>query len=275
MRIYDQGSGPPLIVIPGVQGRSEWFTPTFHALKSSCRTISFTLAGDIGSGRKLDPALGFENYLQQVDEVFARTGLARAAICGISYGGLLAVRYAALRPERVSALIIASSPGPGWKPDIVQAAYIANPWRKALAFVATSPGRVWPEARCACGPSGALGFLVRHGVRAAIAPMTPSLMAARIVESQAIDFGLDCAAVQAPTLVISGEPHLDRIVPVESTRKYAEMIRGASYLMLKNTGHLGMVTRPAEWSALVSRFVLEQQAGDHAGDGTQAMGTSC
>jgi pimeloyl-ACP methyl ester carboxylesterase len=234
VRIYDQGSGPPIVVIPGVQGRSEWFTPTLDALKSTCRTISFTLAGDIGSGRKLDPALGFENYLRQLDEVFARTRLARASVCGISFGGLIAVRYAALRPDRVTSLVIASSPGPGWKPDQVQAAYIANPWRKALTFVATSPGRVWPEVRGACGPAGGLNFLARQGVRAAIAPMTPSLMAARILESQAIDFSLDCAAVQAPTLVISGEPHLDRIVPVESTRKYAEMIRGAKYVMLRS-----------------------------------------
>ena len=257
VRIYDQGSGPPLIVIPGVQGRREWFAPTFAALKSKCRTISFTLAGDIGSGRALDPNLGFDNYLRQVDEVFERTGLTRAAVCGISFGGLIAVRYAALRPERVAALVIASSPGPGWKPDPLQAAYIAHPWRKALTFVATAPTRIWSEVTAACGPVGGISFLARHGARAVVAPMTPGLMAGRIVESQAIDFSLDCVAVRAPTLVISGEPHLDRIVPVESTRKYAEMIRGAQYVMLERTGHLGMVTRPAEWTDLVSRFVSQ------------------
>ena len=86
MRIYDQGSGPPLIVVPGVQGRWEWFTPALAALNGRCRTISYTLAGDLGSGRKLDPALGFENYMRQLDELFASTGLTRAALCGISYG---------------------------------------------------------------------------------------------------------------------------------------------------------------------------------------------
>ena len=259
VRIYDRGSGPPLIVVPGVQGRREWFAPTFDALSSRCRTISFTLAGDLGSGRKLDPALGFENYLRQVDEVFERTGLTRAAVCGISYGGLIAVRYAALRPERVSALVIASSPGPGWKPDPLQAVYIAHPWRKALTFVATAPGRIWGEVTAACGFAGGISFLARHGARALAAPMTPGLMAGRILESQAIDFSLDCVAIEAPTLVISGEPHLDRIVPVESTRKYAEMIRGAQYVMLERTGHLGMVTRPSEWTDLVSRFVSQHQ----------------
>ena len=55
MRIYDQGSGPPLIVVPGVQGRWEWFTPALAALADRCRTISYSLAGDLGSGRRLFP----------------------------------------------------------------------------------------------------------------------------------------------------------------------------------------------------------------------------
>jgi len=260
VRIYDRGSGPPIIVIPGVQGRFEWFAPTFAALRANCRTISYTLAGDLGSSRRLDPTLGFENYLQQVDEIFERTGLTQAAVCGISYGGLVAVHYAASRPERVSALVIASSPGPGWKPDPRQAGYIAHPWRKALPFVATAPGRIWPEVHEARGSLGALSFLARHGLRAATAPMIPGLMAARILESQSIDFSADCAAVRCPTLVVSGEPHLDRIVPVDSTRKYAEMISGAKYVMLERTGHLGMVTRASEWAALVAPFVT------HPGD---------
>ena len=245
------------MVIPGVQGRWEWFTPAFHKLKSRCRTISYTLAGDFGSGRQLDPSLGFDNYLHQLDDVLERAGLARAALCGVSFGGLIAVRYAALRPERVTSLIIASSPGPGWKPDPRQASYIAHPWRKSLTFVATSPGRIWPEVHAACGTAGALSFLARHGLRAATAPMIPGLMAARIVESQVLDFSIDCTAVKAPTLVVTGEPHLDRIVPVESTRKYQEMIRGAKHVTLERTGHLGLVTRPAEWSARVGRFVTE------------------
>ena len=255
MRIYDQGSGPPIVVIPGVQGRFEWFTPAFAALRSSCRTISYSLAGDLGSGRRLDPKLGFENYLQQLDEVFEKAGLKQATVCGISYGGLIALRYAASRPRRVSALILASSPGPGWTPDAIQAGYIAHPWRKTLSFVATAPGRVWPEVQEARGPAKGLSFLARHGLRAATAPMIPGLMAARIVESQRIDFSADCCAVHCPTLVVSGEPHLDRIVPVESTRRYVEMIPGAKYVMVEKTGHLGMVTRPADWAAAVAPFV--------------------
>ena len=256
MRIYDHGSGRPLIVVPGVQGRYEWFRPALDRLQSRCRTVSYTLAGDVGSGRRLDPGLGFENYLRQLDDVFTQTGLTRAAVCGISYGGLIALRYAACRPERVSALILASAPSPGWSPNPDQRGYIERPWLRAPRFVATSPLRVWPEVRAAFpSPGAAVAFLARYALRIATAPMIPSLMAHRIRQQQRIDFSGDCPAVRAPTLVIAGEPHLDRIIPVENTRRYVDMIPGARYVELERTGHLGLVTRPDAWASLVADFV--------------------
>jgi pimeloyl-ACP methyl ester carboxylesterase len=253
---YDRGSGPPVIVIPGMQGRWEWIRPGLNALASRCRTLSYTLAGDFGSGWKLDPARGFDNYIRQLDDVFARTGLKRAAVCGISYGGAIALRYAACRPERVAALILVSAPAPGWRPNPIQSAYLAQPWRRAPKFVLTSPQRIWPEVLTALGsvPSG-LAFLARHGLRVAAAPMIPGLVAARILEQQALDFSGDCAAVRAPTLIVSGEPGLDRIVPVESTRAFREMISGAKHVTIERTGHLGPVTRPSVWANTIADFV--------------------
>ena len=46
------------------------------------------------------------------DAVLDRAGLERAAICGISLGGMVALRYAAVRAGRVSALVLVSVPGP-------------------------------------------------------------------------------------------------------------------------------------------------------------------
>src|SRR5262245_583820 len=121
--MLDVGHGPPLIVIPGVQGRWEWMQPAIAALERRCRTITYTLSGDFGSGARPDPSLGFDTFIQQLDEVFERARLERAALCGVSYGGLIALRYAATRPERVSALVFTSSPAPGWKPTLRQSRY--------------------------------------------------------------------------------------------------------------------------------------------------------
>lgn len=244
------------MVVPGLQGRWEWSRPMLRVLARQCRVISYSLSGDIGSGRKVDPALGFENHLRQLDEVFERTGIERAAICGVSFGGFVALRYAVTRPERVSALVLASAPGPGWTPTAQQARWIARPWLSAPAFVATSPLRVWPEVTAAFDTwRDRFGFLIGQGLRVLSAPMIPSLMSSRILEAQQIDFTADCGRVEAPTLVISGEEPLDRVVPVRVTRRYVSLIRGARYEMLGGTGHLGSLTQPERFARVLADFV--------------------
>ena len=254
--MFDQGSGPPIVVIPGVQGRWEWMWPALRELQKSCRTISYTLCGDLGSGMRLDPDLGFENYLRQLDSILDRTGIRRAAVCGVSYGGFVALRYAATRPERVSSLIFVSAPSPGWVPSTRQARYIARPWLFAPAFVAAAPLRLWPEIHSALSDwRSRLAFMATHSVRVLAAPMLPSLMASRVALQQALDFQPDCACVTAPTLIVTGDDGLDRVVPVDVTRRYLSMIPGARYERIERTGHIGMLTQPALFARIVSGFV--------------------
>jgi pimeloyl-ACP methyl ester carboxylesterase len=256
MRLYQAGSGPALIVLPGIQGRWEWLRPALAQLQTRCTTVSYSLCGDFGSGCRLDSGRGFESYMDQLDRVFDAARLERAAVCGISYGGFLALRYAATRPERVTALVLTSSPSPGWEPNPVQRSYLEHPLRATPRFVLTSPLRIWPEIKAAF-PSipDRIAFLAGHGFRVATAPMKPALMASRIRQQQQIDFCPDCALVRVPTLVVTGEPHLDRIVPAENTMQYVEMIPGATHYRLERTGHLGLLTRPELYAAVVGDFV--------------------
>src|SRR4051812_22199679 len=100
--MFDKGTGPPLVVIPGVQGRWEWMSPALEALAPQCRTISYSLRA----------VTRFADLLAQVDEILDARGVGQAAICGVSFGGRVAAAYAAARPERVRALILVSVPGP-------------------------------------------------------------------------------------------------------------------------------------------------------------------
>ena len=258
---YDKGSGPTLIVVPGIQGRWEWLKPTLDAMSARCRVVSYSLAGDFGSKRPVDEALGFEDYVRQLDEVLAATGAARAAICGVSYGGLIALRYAATRPARVTSLILVASPAPGWKPNVRQQRYVRRPWLMAPAFVATGPLRLWPEIVAAFDtPLQRLDFALRYAARVASAPIIPSRMASRVKVQERVDFAADCERVKAPTLVVSGEDDLDRVVPTAVTRSLGALIPGARYEMMERTGHIGVVTRPDRFSSLVCEFV---HANDH------------
>ena len=254
--MFDRGDGPALVVVQGVHGRWEWMKPALVELASRCRTISYSLSGDIGSGHRPDPRQGFGNYLRQLDEVIERAGTQRVALCGISFGGFVALRYAATRPDRVTSLVLASSPAPGWAPNAQQARWLARPWMSAPAFIATSPMRVWPEVRASFPTwSSRLGFFVRQGLRSVRAPMIPSLMAERIRLAQQSDFAADCARIQVPTLVLTGEEPLDRVVPVAGTQSFCTMIRGARCRVLEGTGHLGVLTQPSTFAKVVGDFV--------------------
>src|SRR5205814_2719629 len=217
--MFDQGSGNPLVVVPGIQGRWEWMRPALRALARDRRVISFTLPGDLGSGMAMDRSLGFDVFVRQIDAVLDAAHVERAALCGVSYGGLIAVRYAAVRPERVSALILTSTPGPAWRPNARQARYVAKPWLSMPAFCVSALDRLASEIRAALPDWRArIGFTLAYVGDVMTAPMLPGLMARRVQLQQQTELQPDCQRIVAPTLVVTGDETLDLVVPVASTR---------------------------------------------------------
>ncbi len=62
MNMFVAGSGPPLVLIPGIQGRWEWMRPAVAALARHFQVITFSL---VEKGR---PAELFDRLVRQVDE---------------------------------------------------------------------------------------------------------------------------------------------------------------------------------------------------------------
>jgi pimeloyl-ACP methyl ester carboxylesterase len=279
--MIDRGTGVPVVVIPGLQGRWEWHAPGIEALARRCRVITYSLIGE--------PADGIDGLTHQLETVLDRAGVDRAVICGVSFGGIVALHFAATRPERTAGLALVSTPGPRWRADARIRRHVRWPRLLTPWFVATSPLRVTPEVVAACAGRGeirvlrvfrgqgqtrvfrglprvvrvirglprAAAILVRHGVRVMAAPMEPTRMAARLKVIMSMDTPADCARVAAPTLVVTGEPALDRVVPVDGTREYARAIRNARQVTLERTGHIGSVTKPARFAEIIGDFAAE------------------
>jgi pimeloyl-ACP methyl ester carboxylesterase len=255
-QMFDEGSGPVVIVVQPLQGRWQWMRRFLQALAGSCRVISYTLCGDFGSGCRFDPAAGLDQYVRQLEAIVERAGVDRVALCGISFGGTVAVRYAARHPERVTHLVIASSPGPGWQANGEQARYVSRPLLLFPIFLWTAFWRLRRELDASFPTvSSRAAFVARATAAALRYPAWPPLMAARVRLMQEADITSDCARVTAPTLVISGEDALDRVVPPESTRRYLTHIPNNRYEMMKGTGHSGSLTRPGHLARIVGTFV--------------------
>jgi len=253
--LIDIGQGPPLVLIPGIQGRWEYMRPAVDALATSFRTLTFPLCGERGATSPV-PELGLDNYVRQVTDALDRAKVERATICGISFGGLPAIRFAARHPERTSSLILASVPGANWRLRPRHRLYARAPWLFGPLFLAESPFRLHAELRSAFPQAGErwrflrwqLGSLVR-------APLSPARMAERAALISNADLLDDCAKVVAPTLIVTGERGLDRVVQVDATMAYLKLIAGARHATLAGTGHLGSITRPESFATLVREFV--------------------
>jgi 3-oxoadipate enol-lactonase len=269
--MVDVGSGPPLVLVPGIQARWEWMRPAVKALAARHRVLTFTLAGEPSSGHAFDPRLGFDNFIAQLDEVFERAGVVSAAVCGVSYGGLIALRYAALRPRRVDALVLASALAPSFAPDHRVRFYERAPRLLLPVFGVAAARRARREIRTALPAWQArVRFSVGHGARVLMAPVSPRLMIRRLRMLADVDFRANAADVTAPTLVITGDAGLDRSVPVEHTREYLTLLPRAEAVTLDRTGHLGIVTRPDAFARLVGDFLDRARTPRHAERGRVA-----
>lgn len=262
MQIVERGSGDPIVMIPGIQGRWEYMRPAIDALAESFRVITFPLCGERSSQRRLDPARGLDNFADQIDAVLDDRGLSRAVICGVSFGGLIALRFAAMRPERTAALILVSTPGPHFQLKPRHAIYVKLPRLFGPIFLAEVPRRVRAEIALAIPDRRRRRRFAWQQISTfARAPLSLSRMAVRAQLIASQDQSDDCARIHARTLVVSGEPALDHVVSVAGTSEYVRLIRSATAVRLEQTGHLGYITRADHFASIVRQFLGSDRAG--------------
>ncbi|MEO8071337.1 MAG: alpha/beta hydrolase, partial [Acidobacteriota bacterium] len=198
----------------------------------------------------------FERWDAHIDRLVDHAAASRAVILGVSFGGLIATRYAARHPARVSALVLASAPSPRWQTNPRIDAAVRHPILTFPSYILGTVERLAPEIM-ASRPTwtGRAGVALRYAGRAVRFAPSPRRMASWVREWNDQDFIADCRAVVAPTLLTTGEEALDRVVPVSSTLDYLNFVATARHVTLARTGHLGFITRPREFAALVFNFL--------------------
>jgi pimeloyl-ACP methyl ester carboxylesterase len=249
-----RGTGFPVLLIPGIPGRWEWMRPTIEALTAGHRVITASLQ-DLRPERERDGL--FTAWTHTIDQLLDQAHERQASVIGVSFGGLIAARYAARRPERVTSLILASTPSPNWRPGPDDAFCLRFPWLSLPYFAARGAVRIGPEIyRARESWKTRFDLLREHAGRAIEAPLEPRRMAAWVREWQRHDLASDCKEITAPTLVLTGESELDRVVPVRESKKYLKLIRGSTHVVLPGTGHIGCVTRPYQFAKTCGQFIL-------------------
>jgi 3-oxoadipate enol-lactonase len=241
----------PLVLLPGIQGRWEYMRRTVDALSAHFQVVTFSLRGDT-----------IDDYAGQVSRALDDRKIDRAIICGVSFGGLVALRFAATARDRTTALVLVSTPAPTWRLTPRHRLYARLPFVLGPLFMAETPWRLRAELSAAL-PDWRARWAFKLGAArtfmSAGLPLTGMAARARMIER--LDCRADCECVTAPTLIVTGQPDLDRVVSASQSLEYVGLINGARSAVLERTGHTGTMTRPDAFAALVNDFV-----GTHVGN---------
>ncbi len=260
VQVVQKGSGPPVVLIPGIQGHWEYVSPAVDALSASFRVVTFSLCGERSSGLAYRTEAGLDNYVEQARAAMDRAGIDRAVICGISFGGLVALRFAAREPGRTAGLVLVSTPGPTWHLRPRHELYARAPLLFGPLFLAEAPRRIRAELRATFPCAADRRRFTRWQIAVLLRrPISPSRMAGRARLIAAADRDSDCARVAAPTLIVTGEASLERVVAVSHSAEYLPLIRDARLAILERTGHLGSITRPEAFATLVRDFCQDRE----------------
>jgi len=103
------GRGKPLIFLHGWLGSWRYWVQTMDDVSDLRRTYALDLWGFGDSDRRRD-GYSLSGYIYLLNRFMDELGIGQAPLVGHALGGVIAIRFAALMPERVSKVIAVSTP---------------------------------------------------------------------------------------------------------------------------------------------------------------------
>lgn len=264
------GTGDPVLVVHGGPLLEHGYlrdgllplTET-HELVFFDQRLSGRSSGTVDSA-----SVRLDSLVADMEAIREALGLPRIHILGHSWGGLLAVRYAILHPDRVVSLVLVSPMAASaslWREEESEVGRRLTPEHQAeAARLREAPG-------VATGDTAAIAALLRHAFRlqfhdpeaAASLPLTlPTDYLERsrqfgfmMPDLSAFDFHGDLAAVTAPALIVFGgdEPGAEL-----GGRALVEALPASTLVTIPDTGHFSFLESPAAFFAQVRPFLASR-----------------
>ena len=230
------GEGPPLVFVRGWISHLDalWddpeFRPFMEAIGTAFTVTRYDLRG-CGLSDRSPEALGLDDLVLDLEAVLARVGDGKPVVLyGTCYGGLVAARYAARHPERVSRLILDGTYArgrdittPKMRESVMSMVRMLDQQPRAahamLDFFTNPDGADLREQRLDRS---------RRAINADVAARLYDL-------SFEVDLSDDLRALTMPTLVL----HRDRTqaIPFVNGQHVAAMIPDATFVALEGTAH--------------------------------------
>jgi pimeloyl-ACP methyl ester carboxylesterase len=241
------GDGPPLVLVPGLAGGYGLLGPLARLLARRYRVISYQLRGEDDCFALRRP-FGLVDLIRDLAEFLDWHGLESPSLMGVSFGGVLALEFAARYPHRLDALAV-QGVGARFERGLLQ--QVAGAVLSRVLLPVDNPFinqffNLLFGSRQKQGPL--FQFVTRQCWQT-----DQSVMAHRFRLVERFDMGERLGRIRVPTLVLAGER--DLLVSEGSLQALCEGIQESHLVRLPGCGHLAFVTQPARVADEVGNFL--------------------
>ncbi|MBT9487653.1 MAG: alpha/beta fold hydrolase [Rubrivivax sp.] len=241
-------AGAPVVLLHSLATHRDIWRLQLPAWSAAFRLVCIDLPGH-GSSPAPEAPLTLDDQAALVCTVLDQLGIERAAVVGLSWGGMVAQAMALKAPSRVGSLVLAHTSAhtaPALR-EIWQARIDDAAQRGIDAQVAPTLARWFTPAFIEASPM-TMAWVARQ-----IRATSPEGYASAIRAIQALDHLEGLASIDVPTLVIAGEH--DAAVPPQAASAMAARMPRAELQVLGGAGHIGNVQQPLAFTEAVGRFL--------------------
>ncbi len=247
------GSGPPIVLVPGLAGGLNLLGPLAKHLSKNFRVICYQLRGE-DNCFALRQGFGMTDLVEDLREFLDYTRLENPTIYGVSFGGIIALEFASRYAARLDRLIV-QGVGAQFQPSLFQkiagAVLSRFPLPSDNAFVNQFFNLLFGKAQAQDELSD---FVIRQCWQT-----DQSVMSHRFQLVETYNLHDKLPRIRVPSLILHGEK--DMLV---SRRNLMNLVRGipdARLLQLPNLGHLGFVTHAETVADRICNFsMIEERA---------------
>lgn len=252
--VHVRGNGRPVVLLhgsgPGVTAWANWRLTIPALAERGFKVIAPDAVGFGYTQRPADNAYGKERWLAHLDGVLDALDLGEVDLVGNSFGGAMALAYAATRPERVRRLVLMGAVATsfpitegldrvwGYEPSIANMKGLLDVFAYDRRLVNDELAQLRYEAS------------IRPGFHESFSAMFPAPRQ-RWVDALATDESIIRELPQR-TLVVHGRE--DKVIPLSASLRLAELLPEVELHVFGKCGHWTQIEHAARFVDVVASF---------------------
>jgi len=270
LRYVAEGTGPPVLLVHGLGGFLEVWTPNIPPLSKYFTVYAFDLPGHgLSEGPVVDYTLDCCTHRIAVGFMGA-LGIEHASLVGHSLGGLVCLSVAINFPEKVDKLVLVDSAGLSKEAPLlyrlatlpILGDIILKPTIKTLLRKGMEKGFYNPQIITEKMVDLSYHYLKMPKFKRALLNLLKTNVSINGVHPEVVVTDR-LHLVKAPTLLIHGAQ--DQVIPAEYARLACDLIPNVKCQIFDECGHCPHIEKAAQFHKAVVAFLKNQKTRCSAG----------